>query len=332
MPVVDVHAHAMPMSAVRYLEKLGLADLAAVPQGVLELDPDVCGLQPNAPIPFPAEQYEIDRRLPAMDKAGIDIEVISPPPFLFAAGCDDDALATSIVAATNDAIAEFVAAGGERFRGLGGVALGRPGAVAEAARCLDELGLDGVTIGTSGAGKELDAPEHGDLWALLAERSCPILLHPNGHYDSARLASYHLTQLLGYPTETALAVARLIFGGILDRFDLTLVLAHGGGCIRSVRGRLDLGWRRKTVANTSARLPSSYLGELYYDTAVFDPVILRRMVEDVGYGRVLLGTDAPFDLADRSAVEMVESLGLSAEEEQGILGQNALRLIEGDPR
>lgn len=329
MPVVDIHAHAMPMPVVRHLERIGKADLSGVADGVLVLDPDVCGLQPNAPIPFPLEQYDVDRRITGMDKSGIDVEVVSPPPFLFAAGCDDDALATSIVAATNDAIAEFAAAGGSRFRALGGIALGRPGAAREAARCLDELGMAGVTIGTSGAGHELDAPEHEELWALMAKRSCAILLHPNGNYEAARLANYHLTQLLGYPAETALAVARLIFGGVLDRFDLNLILAHGGGCIRSVRGRLDIGWQRKDVANTSVRMPSAYLKELYYDTAVFEPVILRRIVEDVGYQQVLLGTDAPFDLADRTAVEMIESLELGGEENAGILGGNALKLLEG---
>lgn len=329
MPIVDIHAHAMPMPVVNYLERVGKADVSGVADGVLILDPDVCGLQRDSPIPFPPEQYEVDRRITGMDKAGVDIEVVAPPPFLFAAGCDDDAVATSIVAATNDAIAEFAAAGRSRFRAFGAVALGRDGAAREAVRCLDELGMAGVTIGTTGAGYELDAPEHEELWSLLEERSCAILLHPNGHYDTSRLANYHLTQLLGYPAETAFAVARLIFGGVLDRFDLNLILAHGGGCIRSVRGRLDLGWQRKDVANTSARMPSTYLKDLYYDTAVFEPVILQRIVEDVGYRQVLLGTDAPFDLADRAAVEMIESLGLTSVERSGILGDNAVRLLDG---
>lgn len=77
-----------------------------------------------------------------------------------------------------------------------------------------------------------------------------------------------------------------------------LALAHGGGCLGSLRGRLDLGWDRRPVAHTTPRAPSSYLDERHYDTAVFDPGLLRDLVDQVGAERVVLGTDHPFDLAE----------------------------------
>jgi aminocarboxymuconate-semialdehyde decarboxylase len=127
--------------------------------------------------------------------------------------------------------------------------------------------------------------------------------------------------------ETALAVARLTFGRVLERFPLNLCLAHGGGCLPSLRGRLDLGWERKDVARTTAVPPSEFTDALYYDTAVFSPVLLRRLVEDVGAGHVLLGTDHPFELGDRTPLDTVRALGLPEADSRRILRDNAVALL-----
>src|SRR4029450_944455 len=97
-----------------------------------------------------------------------------------------------------------------------------------------------------------------------------------------RQKCFWLPQLVGSPMETALAVARLVFGRVLERFDLIICLAHGGGCLPALRGRLNLGWERKSVARTTTMRPSDLTERLYYDTAVFDTRLLRRLVEDVG--------------------------------------------------
>jgi len=114
---------------------------------------------------------------------------------------------------------------------------------------------------------------------------------------------------------------------VLERFDLALCLAHGGGCLPSLRGRLDLGWERKQVAHTTAEPPSSFTERLYYDTAVFSTALLRRLVEDVGVGHVLLGTDHPFELGDRNPVETVTALGLDPRATRAILWDNAATLL-----
>src|SRR6185312_7211311 len=97
-------------------------------------------------------------------------------------------------------------------------------------------------------------------------RSTFVFLHPSGVPDPHRQADFWLPQLVGYPMETALAVARLVFGRVLERHPLTLCLAHGGGCLPALRGRLDLGWERKEVARTTAVRPSEFTDRLYYDT------------------------------------------------------------------
>jgi hypothetical protein len=110
-----------------------------------------------------------------------------------------------------------------------------------------------------------------DLWALLAERNVFVFVHPSGVPDATASSDYWLPQLVGYPMETALSIARMIYGRVFERFDLNMCLAHGGGCLPWLRGRLDLGWERKEIAHTTKVPPSEFCKRLYYDTAVFDP-------------------------------------------------------------
>ena len=326
-PVVDVHAHAMPMPVLTWLEQRGLADLGAVAEAVVRLDPVVSGVGSGAPLPCATSMHDPALRLEEMARTGVTHEVVSLPPFLMAATCLDEALVGEVVARGNDALAEYCAHDREHLVPIGVVPLGWPGAAAEAVRCLDELGMSGLALGSAGAGQELDHPAHHELWRLLAERGVPAFLHPSGVPGGARLADFWLPQLLGYPMETAIAVARLLFGGVLETHRFPLVLAHGGGCLSAVRGRLDMGWDRKPVARTTGVPPTELLDRLYYDSAVFDPVALRRLVEDVGADRVLLGTDHPFDLAERDPVGFVSTAGLPAEAVPLILGRTAASLF-----
>jgi aminocarboxymuconate-semialdehyde decarboxylase len=252
---------------------------------------------------------------------------VSLPPFLFCSTADDETFATDIIRQGNDELAIFVEDGDERLLGLGSVPLGWPAAAEEARRCLDELRLSGIAIGSRGAGRELDDPANNDLWALLSERRTFVFLHPSGVPDPQRQADFWLPQLVGYPMETALAVARLTFGRVLERFPLNLCLAHGGGCLPALRGRLDMGWDRKDVARTTKVPPSRYTDKLYYDTAVFSTTLLRRLIEDVGADHVMLGTDHPFELGDRDPLGTVRNVGLDRMATKAILWDNAAKLL-----
>ncbi|HEY4631529.1 MAG TPA: amidohydrolase family protein [Blastococcus sp.] len=324
---LDVHAHAMPLPLLQWLADRGLADLDGVPEGIVRLDPQVSGVGPRAPLPLARSQFDVDVRLSEMDELGVYRHAVSLPPFLFASTATDEQKATGIVARGNDDLATYVDDAPHRLLGLGSVPLGWPGAAEEARRALDELHMAGIAIGSRGGGRDLDDPVNDDLWTLLSERRTFVFLHPSGVPDPHRQADYWLPQLVGYPMETALAVARLVFGRVLERFPLNLCLAHGGGCLPSLRGRLDMGWERKDVARTTSLPPSEFTDRLYYDTAVFSPVLLRRLVEDVGAGHVLLGTDHPFELGDREPVENVRRLGLDAADTRRILRDNAAELL-----
>ena len=195
------------------------------------LDPQVSGVGPKARLPLARSQYDTAVRLSEMDLMGVRRHAVAMPPFLFCSTSDDPRLVADVIAQGNDELATYVADDPDRLLGLASVPLGWPGAAEEARRALDDLGLSGITIGTRGAGKDLDDPVNDDLWALLAERDTFVFMHPSGVPDGPRLHDFYLAQLLGYPMETAIAVSRLVFGGKLERYPLTLCLAHGGGCL-----------------------------------------------------------------------------------------------------
>ena len=324
---LDVHAHAMPLPLLERLAERGLADLGGVPDGIVRLDPRVSGVGPMAPLPLARSQYDVDVRVSEMDDIGVRRHAVSLPPFLFCSTADDRRFATGIVAEGNDELATYVADAPDRLLGLGSVPLGWPDAADEARRALDDLGLAGIAIGSRGGGRDLDDPVNDELWALLSERRTFVFLHPSGVPDPHRQADFWLPQLVGYPMETALSVARLVFGRVLERFPLNLCLAHGGGCLPALRGRMNMGWDRKDVARTTTVRPSEFTDQLYYDTAVFSTKLLRRLVEDVGVEHVLLGTDHPFELRDMDPLETVADLGLSRAETRAILWDNAAGLL-----
>jgi aminocarboxymuconate-semialdehyde decarboxylase len=326
-PAVDVHAHAMPLPLLRWLQDRELADLAAASPSVVRLDPRVSGIAAGVPLPLARSQYDVSDRLTAMDAAGTSHHAVSLPPFLFCSTADDAAFARDIVARGNEELADYVALAPGRLVGLGSVPLGWSGAADEARRCLDDLGMAGIAIGSQGAGRDLDDPVNEELWALLADRGVLVFLHPSGVPDAHRQRDFYLAQLVGYPMETALAVARLIFGGVLERHDLTLCLAHGGGCLPALRGRIDMGWRNKEVAHTTAAPPTAYADRLYYDTAVFSTPLLSRLIADVGAGHVLLGSDFPFELADARPSDSVRVLDLDPAAASAIRWDTAAKLL-----
>ena len=307
-----------------------MADLSRIPDGIVLLDPVVSGVGKNTPLPLARSQHDAVTRLSEMDEIGVSAHAVSLPPFLYCSNSEDRALVTTVIARGNEELAGYVADGAGRLYGLGSVPLGFPNAADEARRCLDELGFPGVAIGTRGGGKELDDPVNDDLWALLAERNAFIFVHPSGVPDAHRQRDFYLPQLVGYPTETAISIARMIYGRVFERFNLTMCLAHGGGCLPWLRGRLDLGWERKDVAHTTEIPPSEFCKQLYYDTAVFDSTLLAHLVSDMGVDRVLLGTDHPFELGDTNPVGTVRALGLSAADTETILWRTADSLL-GSP-
>lgn len=226
-------------------------------------------------------------------------------------------------------------------RCLNDAMLGRPGlatvplqdgraAALEVERACGRLGLLGVEIATNLRGRELSDPDLTPFWQTCASARLPIFLHPAYVVSGGRLDGLHLRNLVGNPLDTTLAVARLIFGGVLDGYpDLRLLLAHGGGYWPYQYGRIDHGYAVRPECRGAVRPPRDYLGAFYYDTVVHSAPALGYLVSLVGADRVLAGSDVPFDMADGDPLATLRAAGIAGESFEKIAAGNARVLFPG---
>jgi aminocarboxymuconate-semialdehyde decarboxylase len=221
---------------------------------------------------------------------------------------------------------------------LGVLALGEPEkASEELQRAVDQYGFRGVIMPTTAGGRPLDDAAFEPLFRLIERLGLMIFMHPAAGVRSDRYGAYGIQVLVGYPAETSLAVTRMIFNGTLEQHPgLKLVLAHGGGTLVFLRGRLDsaydaTGWEadpyfRKNITQR----PSAYLDRLYYDTCALSEQSNRFVIETMGSHRVVFGSDYPFDIGDpegRRCVPVIDAL--PAVDRNRIYRDNALGLLQG---
>jgi predicted TIM-barrel fold metal-dependent hydrolase len=271
---------------------------------------------------------DLDVRLAAMDKAGVDMQAVAPVPQSYAwAG---RTLAERIVALTNEAVAGFCARQPGRLLPVGTVALQHPDLAAEQLRnAVTELGLRGVQISTAAApGLELDDPRLAGFWAAAEEFSAAVLIHPWGCTLGSRLNAYYLFNTVGNPVETTLALSRVIFSGLLERHPgLKIWSAHGGGYLPSYIVRAEHAWTTREDARTTQRPPSELLRQTFTDSLVYTPEQLRHLVAVMGPGQVTLGSDYPFDMGVDDPVDRLAAAGLDDAAVTAIRGGNAARLL-----
>lgn len=273
-------------------------------------------------------------RIAAMDAQGIDTEALSINPFWYRAERD---AAAELIRIQNETLAEFCAANPERFVAFGTAALQYPELAAEQVEhAVRSLGLRGVGVGGSVAGLELADPKFHPFWAKCEELGVLVFLHPLGVKElepSGRLGGRGLlTNTIGNPLETTIALSHLIFEGTLDRFPgLKICAAHGGGYLASYANRSDAVIRTfpNRVGPLPKKAPTAYLrdGQLFFDTIVFTPEALRHLVAETGAGQVMVGTDYPFPWTSTEVDLVLGTPGLTDEERVGILGGTAARLL-----
>jgi aminocarboxymuconate-semialdehyde decarboxylase len=326
-PAVDVHAHvAVPAVEALVADEPGYAQQQRI-------DADTAG---DASMSYNRAQFsqliprltDLDVRLAAMDKAGVDIQAVAPVPQSHAwAG---RALAERIVAVTNEAVAGFCARQPGRLLPVGAVALQHPDLAVEQLRyAVTALGMRGVQISTAAApGRELDDPGLAEFWATAEDLGAAVLIHPWGCTLGTRLNAYYLFNTVGNPAETALALSRIIFSGLLERHPgLKIWSAHGGGYLPSYIVRADHAWSAREDARTTQRPPSELLRRTFTDSLVYTPEQLRHLVAMMGPGQVTLGSDYPFDMGVDDPVDRLSAAGLDDAAVTAIRGGNAARLL-----
>lgn len=230
----------------------------------------------------------------------------------------------------NEALARLVAADPGHLDALGAVPLDHPVEAAAAVQAARAGGLAGVEL-LAGAANHLGDPSLEPFWAAAEEAEALVFVHPAARGIAlAALDEFYLWNTVGNPLETAVAAAHLVLAGVLEHHPgLCVVLAHGGGALPALVGRLRRGERAVAAARGRLSEPlEASLARYHYDSVTHDPVLLRRLVDDVGPDHVLLGSDRPFDMGDPDPVDTVRAAGLGPAAEAAVLGGNAKRLLE----
>ena len=326
--VIDIHTHVIPRrlaeSAQRGDGRFGIA-FGRDSEG--QITTSVGGSTVSIPWPTPLESPEY--RVRTMDERRVDVHALSLSPLMHWYDLPS-ADAVAMAREANDDIAEMVDRFPSRFLGLGFLPLQDPAAaIEELERCLTELGFIGIMVGTNVGGLDWDASQLFPVLQAARDLKALVFMHPaRGRADSF-LTRYHLRNLIGNPLETTVAIASLIFGGVLDRLpELDVCFAHGGGYACLGAGRFDRGNRVRPEARDIALLPSQYLTGLYFDSLVHSHAALRHLVNVVGSDRIVLGSDYPADMGEPFPVEFLESdPDLTPNERRLILGGNMERLI-----
>jgi aminocarboxymuconate-semialdehyde decarboxylase len=274
-----------------------------------------------------ARMSDVTERIARMDAMGVDMQVLSSSLVQQVTYWAEPQESLRMERVLNDRMAAVVSANPKRLIGLGGVPLAAPAlAVGELKRCMGELGLAGVGISTTARDMELGDAALRPFWEKVEELGAVVYIHPAGN-TGARFAKWYLWNSIGQSFEEAMAIASLMYEGILDAFpQLKICISHGGGYMPYYMGRIARNYLEKPATRINMKKsPAEYLRMLYYDSCVYEPEVLEALVKRVGAGRVLLGSDYP--VGEPKPVEFVESCALTADEKEKIIGVNAAHLL-----
>jgi aminocarboxymuconate-semialdehyde decarboxylase len=326
---VDLHAHLLTPAVEPLVadcpQKKAEPEMMLRTQGAASVAHNVQKMLPQA---F-RKMTSLEERLRDMDAMGVDMQVLSPSPNQYYYWAEPD-LAREIVRVQNEHVAATCATNPERFVGLGTVALQHAElSVEQLTHAVKTLGLRGVEISTAVNGLDLADTKFESFWAKADELGCVVFIHPLGTSLGERVNQFYLTNLIGQPLETAIALSNLIFGGVLDRHaGLRIVAAHGGGYLPAYIGRSDHGYKVRPEAGGIRKPPSEYLKQLYFDSLVYSPEQLQALIARVGASQIVVGTDYAFDMGDYGVHELLDRVaGLSEAERAQIAGGNAAKLL-----
>ena len=265
-----------------------------------------------------------------LDAAGVDAACASIAPPLSHLDCDPQ-IALGVSRAINDAYAEVAEQHDGRILPMANVPLQDVDlALQELQRVVDDYGFKGIQVGSNIGGKNLGDESLFRFWEKVRELDIVVFSHGLSPLGAERMKEHELKNFVGLPIDTAVSVGSLVFGGVYERLPgLKIVFSHGGGTFPCLVGRWDHGFtgRLSKEADTTIRLPSEYLVDIYADSLTHDPAAVRYLVERLGEDQVVLGSDHPFDMGEADPVGKVKEAIDDQAIVDKILGGTASRLL-----
>jgi len=310
--IIDVHCHLYPLEYIQLLEQRNAIPRVINKNGSREflIFPEEDGPNGVGGRPFGSEYFDLDQKIEFMDQTNIQKSVVSlgnpwMDPFPDAAG---DMAARMI----NQKMSKYESATQGRITAMGVLPSSCvDSAIAALRQIAVSPGLHGVVSGPRIAGLLFDNPKLDLFWSELERLSLPLFVHPENGIALKDLEGYRHTLPvgLGFPMETTIALSRLIFGGVLQKYpSLRILVAHGGGCLPYLSGRLDAAWSSDLeVKNTLKKPPSHFIQKLYLDALVYAAPAFQAAFRLAGAHHLMFGTDQPFSVSNpEKNIEMLQ--------------------------
>jgi len=324
---IDIHTHIMPDRMPNWTKKFGYGEFIHLEHRnckacMVKGDKLFREVEDNC--------FHADTRIREMDQTDVTIQVLSTIPVLFNYWAKpDDAMETSRF--LNDHIADTVAKHPDRFMGIGTVPLQSiDHAIKEMERCVKELKMPGLEIGSNINGMNLSDPFFHPFFEAAEKLGCALFVHPWEMMGEGQMQKYWLPWLVGMPAETSRAICSMIFGGVLEKFPkLRVAFAHGGGSFPFTIGRIQHGFdvRPDLVAIDNSISPKNYIGKFWVDSLVHDTKAMQYLIEVMGEDFICLGSDYPFPLGELVPGKLIQEMNLSQKIREKLFVDNAKRWL-----